>query len=60
VCIGIFSANFHNFIYHHFNILLEKIEINLMAKKYITFYDKFIRQSKTLSDGRVGKGVYTV
>ena len=29
-----------------------------MDKKYITFYKKFILQTKTLSDGRVDKGVY--
>ena len=25
-----------------------------MNKKYITFYDKFIRHSKTVSDGGIG------
>ena len=29
-----------------------------MDKKYITFYKKFILQTKTLSHGRVDKGVY--
>lgn len=28
-----------------------------MDKKYITFYDKFIRHSKTVSDCRVDKDV---
>ena len=28
-----------------------------MDKKYITFYNKFIRHSKTFSDGGVDKGV---
>jgi len=29
-----------------------------MDKKYITFYKKFILQTKTLSDSGVDKGVY--